>query len=361
MAAAVCIFALLLLGCGAFTSADPLKDCKYYATINKQFTVPLNLPFKDDRLRWQHNSTYIYDSKHQTHTVTVTENGSLTLTSVKNEDAGIYTSEILNAGGSLRNSKTVKLCVLESVQKPKVTFRCDASFKKVEFTCTVVHSQTKDVSFQWLAGDTKVANAHNKILQRNSQQLASNSFRCIVSNPASSETSDPVKQDCLKSVSPDTGTKTDDDTLFGVDFWLMVGILAGGGGLVLVLMVATIVCCSINRKKRRLQEKEEEELRLQWSNSNQQQEHQHMHMHRPHQHHTHRPNQTQAPTAAGHTGPRPQHSRQNRHRHPDPITGQPLPSPRRQTPAPSAAEKEDDEIPPPLPQPRKKAPRTQKV
>ncbi|KAJ0009481.1 hypothetical protein NQD34_001183 [Periophthalmus magnuspinnatus] len=368
------IWFITLGTCQIFTSADPSKGCTHYAGLGQRYELPLSLA-KDKRLRWIFDNKNIYDSKTKTDTYTVTEGGALILPNVAQSNEGSYTAEVLNSDGKSQK-ETLVLCVQESVSKPTVKFECQAKLKRVRFSCSV--PQTKDITYQWLDGGKVIAHEKANVLVRTSNQLGSNSFTCKVSNRATSQTSDPVQSspDCIKYIPsvPTTGSTTpdEDEKWLGLDFWLMVGILAGGGGLVLVLIVATIVCCSLNRRKRRMRVKDEQELRLQWNTTNHQHHHYsnqrgHGHSHGPAHPAEPSPGQAtakQGPAAAGHTGPRPPKARQNRPRPPDPITGQPLPGPRRlpetgQTKVPSIGN--DEENPPPLPQPRKKGgPRTQK-
>uniref|UniRef100_A0A8C6V6B1 Uncharacterized protein n=1 Tax=Neogobius melanostomus TaxID=47308 RepID=A0A8C6V6B1_9GOBI len=196
-------------------------DCTHYATRGKRYDIPLEKDSKEKRLIWTKVATRVYDSKKQVNEYSVTEEGSLILPKVTKADDGDYTWALTDTDGRQVGKKELKLCVL------------------VQFTCT--GTQVRTSSFI-----TTLTDANAQLLVRTSTQVGSNSFFCNVSNPVSSESSDKVQPDCFK-------TKEDkDNLLFGLDFWLMVGILTGGGGLVLVLIVATIVCCYINKRKRRL-------------------------------------------------------------------------------------------------------------
>ncbi|CAL1598448.1 unnamed protein product [Knipowitschia caucasica] len=357
---------LLSLSSGLIaTNAESTADCTHYASMGSPFRLPLPLPRpKDHRLRWRNSDRQIiFDSKSRIQTKTssgkiysVTQEGALIFPKLDQSDGGTYSAETLNENGRETGSKSFSLCVRKRVLKPKVTFQCDSMLRQVQFNCS--GSQVPPVTYVWLESGRLLPNENKPTLVRTSKSDVSNPFSCNVSNHVSSEISDPVQQNCLKP--------EDTNKLLGLEFWLMVAILAGGGGLVLVLIVATVICCSINRRKKKHHIKEEQELRLQWTTNNQQYHHSNQ---RGHAHsrdpthlrdpaHSSRPLVNQGP---GHTGPRVPKSRLNRPRPPDPITGQPLPGPRRQAEKGQMSEPtigNDAESPPPLPKPRKNVSRS---
>ncbi|TKS66487.1 hypothetical protein D9C73_000543 [Collichthys lucidus] len=266
--ATVATVTALLLCCSFFASADSTDICSHYAITNEDFNVPLNHELqKSERLSWMHNTSKIYDSvRNKEKKENIFPNGTLKLTKVnKHSDSGLYIPE-----------------------------------------------DPKDIQFAWFKNE-KPSEKKEKgsVLTFKAEDVETVSFRCEVSNKASSSKSEPVTQSCFSS--------------------------------------------------------DEEELRLGWTNPNQQQQqqhHHHQHNHPPNQHHHHHHHHQQQQQPAGHTGPRQPRKKQQhntRPRAPDPNS-QPEPSPRRQgLSLPKPPESVDGEQPPPLPQPRKKGPKTQRV
>ncbi|KAM9835943.1 uncharacterized protein ACBR49_019619 [Aulostomus maculatus] len=357
--AAVSTIALLLLlcSCSGVASTDPA--CDAHVATGRNFAVSLNytLTNKDD-LRWKHNGMEIF---HQRQTVMVNgnrdsiyENGSLKLTRVKKSNAGNYTPEVYDENGRHKPylKKTV-LCVIDAVSRAGLRKKCLGS--NVTFTCVSAQSN-KDATIEWIQNGKVVKGENRSTLVRLAEDVKEDSFQCKISNPVSSSTSEAVTQDCVRP------------SLFGLDFWIMVSILAGGGGLVLLLIITVIVCCIRNSRKKRARVKDEEELRLGWSQNQQQQQlqkqqyhqqrqqqhHRHQHGNSP-SHHQHHHCHQQLP--AGNTGPRPQRKKQPRN--PQRSEGQPQPLPQR--PAQNPRQANNEEHPPPLPQPRKTISRAPKV
>ncbi|KAK7893189.1 hypothetical protein WMY93_022341 [Mugilogobius chulae] len=368
MAAALTLWFITLGFCLIFTSAESSSSCTNFAIIGQPYEWPLTGNQKD-RLWLRHNGQKIYDSRTNKKSDKVTADRKLVISKVSQVDKGEYTVEIIDSNGKIIETKSMHLCFQEPVQKPNVAVTCDNKPSQVKFTCSV--PQPKDITYEWFDGGKLIFNEKTGILLRTFNQAGQNLFSCKVSNKVSSQTSNPVQQNCKPTspASPESSKpKTEEEEsssnlLFGMEFWTMVAILAGGGGLVLVLIIATIVCCTLNRRKRKLRVKVVHEHSAEPSLRQPARPH-------PPQRRLPRPNTAaapQGPTAAGPwgTGPRPPKGRLNRPRPPDPITGQPLPGPRLQHPADNQTSQpmignDDEENPPPLPQPRKTAPRRQK-
>ncbi|XP_034720152.1 T-cell surface antigen CD2 isoform X2 [Etheostoma cragini] len=355
--AAASTTSLLLLWCFAISSTDSQDPCNYNAVKGKDFIVPLSLKLEPShRLKWKHNDNLIFDRRQGNTLVQgkmedVSKNGSLKLTNLNDGHKGTYTPELYDQSGKLiENLKSIHLCIFEPAPKPKVTKNC--SVADVKFTCEVPAKLAKDLKYAWLQNDILLKENTNT-LKRKAEEVEKGSFRCKVSNPASSETSDAITQESCykrKSIFP--------ETLLGISTWIYVG---AGGGIVLVLIIVVIICCIHAKRKKRMLLKEEGELRLQWTNEQQHPHHHHHHHHQQHQHshppepHHHRGQQH----PAGHTGPRQHRSKQHREQQLPRVP--PEPSSRRLPQAPKAVDQIDDEQPPPLPQPRKKAAKTQRV
>ncbi|XP_069020325.1 T-cell surface antigen CD2-like [Embiotoca jacksoni] len=349
--ASVAAITLVLLCCSFITSTDA---CGHYVATGGNFAVPLNYQLEGtDTLKWKFNDEMIVMRKNNKiafGNLPINPNGSLRLMNVQLNQTGNYIPEVFTIDGiSKKGLSGTHVCVLDRVQKPTMTMKCLKT--QVTFTCNV-QQKGKDDKLEWLQDGQIVGNVNKLTLSKEIKEVKHVSFTCKVSNPVSSENSDAMTQNCVKS-----GFEFP-QALFGISIWVFVG---SGGAVVLMLIIIVIVCCVHARRKKRMQLKDEDELRLEWTNPQQEQQHRrHHHHHHQHNHppdnhpHHHRPQQKQQQQPAGHTGPR--QTRTKWHpKPPEAPTGHPKATPR-QVPKPI-----DDEQPPPLPQPRTKTPRTQRI
>lgn len=98
-------------------SFTDLQDrCDYHVATNDNFNVPLNyLPKPEEQLRWMHKGSVIFDRKGaklvKGNKDDVYQNGSLKLTNLDKNKAGIYTPEIYDKGKPQGDVKSVAVCV----------------------------------------------------------------------------------------------------------------------------------------------------------------------------------------------------------------------------------------------------------
>uniref|UniRef100_A0A8C4IV80 Ig-like domain-containing protein n=1 Tax=Dicentrarchus labrax TaxID=13489 RepID=A0A8C4IV80_DICLA len=328
MAAASTVTALLLF-CSLFASADSQDQCDINVATNGNITVPLNHQLKpSERLIWTQGNTVILTRRENTKNPTnLYENGSLKLTNVKKSDGGLYKPGVFIGGQAIQKElKSILLCIIDPVPKPKVRIECPKTGNKIQFICEVGKIAPKDVSIEWHRNGKVVDKQKDKSLTFKADDVMTDTFSCKVTNRVSSMTSESLKQPCIS-----TGFVFPEE-VFGINTWILVAI---GGGVVMVLILIIIFCCVRNSRKKRLQLKDEEELRLGWTNPNQQQHHHHhhhQHSHLPEQQHPHHQHHHQQ-QPAGHTGPRQHRTKQPRNQQrpkaPDVPNDQPQPSPRR--------------------------------
>lgn len=251
------ITAVFLLCCLANGSTGSQDDCVYAAT-GSSLTVPLRYELKEsDYLKWFKDTRIIF-YRRQKQVITgkndaVDSTGSLKLTQLTKDKSGRYIPEVytegLIVGGDLQS---VRLCVLDRVQKPSVTMTCTDS-DSVSFTCNAGQSEN-NFQIKWFMDDKPVAEKETgKELTRPAEDVLNARFSCNVSNPVSSEISQPVQQDCIKP-SDQSG------------IWIAVGIC-----ICLVVILVVVICCVQSRRKKRIKKIQEGELRLQITQEQQQQ------------------------------------------------------------------------------------------
>ncbi|XP_039856796.1 CD48 antigen-like isoform X2 [Simochromis diagramma] len=253
------ITAVFLLCCLANGSTGSQDDCVYAAT-GSNFTVPLRYELKEsDNLKWIKEASVIFNRR-QKQVITgknddVDSTGSLKLTQLTKDKSGQYRPEVHSAEGIIvgGNLPSVHLCVLDPVQKPKVTVMCAGDKTNVSFTCNVIKSEN-NFQIKWFMDDKPVAEKETgKELTRPAEDVLNARFSCNVSNPVSSEISQPVQQECYKP-SDHSG------------IWIAVGIC-----ICLVVILVVVICCVQSRRKKRIKKIQEEELRLQITQEQQQQ------------------------------------------------------------------------------------------
>ncbi|KAM4538127.1 uncharacterized protein V3H82_023895 isoform 5-T5 [Fundulus diaphanus] len=334
-------------------------DCDQFAATGRSFSVSVGYTLSDaDTFKWMFNDKTIFH-KNQTVVITgeindVNADGSLKLTNVRKDQSGVYSAEVVDEGGIAEPIKSIHLCILDPVKKPKVNTTCEG--ENVTITC-IPGQKLSDLGYKWFQNGVEMEKEKRLSFQVKAEDTKADNFACKVFNNASSEVSEAVAHNCAKTAIPGLP-----DELWGIPIWYILG---GGGGIVLLLIIIVIVCCVQTRRTRKLRLKDEEELRLEWTNTEQ---HHHHHHHlpplpnHPPPHHPHnQQQQQQQQQAPGNTGPRQSRSKQNRQprpKAPEPNS-QPQPSPRRALQAQKHANDADEEQPPPLPQPRKKGPKTQ--
>ncbi|XP_077370157.1 uncharacterized protein LOC144014299 [Festucalex cinctus] len=326
----------LLLICCHLTYTASQNACDDNGAVGGNVTVPLYHQLKkSERLRWTHNKTMIFNRKPDK-LVTgkqgdVYENGSLKLTNLKRSSEGAYKPEVHDINGkSVVDVKSRYLCVLDPVSKPGLKVEC--SLPNVKFIC--MPAQMPNTTVKWFQNDELLPQEHDWTVLRVANKVTHDSFTCTVSNHVSTKSSESVKQNCI-----DSSSSIFPKELFGLDFRIMVSILAGMGGIAVLLVVILIVCCVRAMREKHKQVQEEEELRLGWTDPEGRRPQCNHQTNR--QHHSH-----------GQTRPR-QHCG-NQHGEPQRPRGQPQPGTRRPTQGARLAG--TDQQVPPLPQPRKKVP-----
>ncbi|KAK3529478.1 hypothetical protein QTP70_031723, partial [Hemibagrus guttatus] len=249
----------------------------------------------------------------------IIKSNDLDLQHVKLSDSGTYTVEVFDGKGANIKSYTETVCVYVKVPKPRVNVTCQD--EKIYVTCEVEDS--KDLSFSWSKNGKDIKEKEKVLIVKADKSK----YTCTAKNPVHNNASDQVKAACNMS----------QDTLFGFDFTLMVGILAGGGGLVLALIILLVSLACRSCKRREKHQRDEEEFRLNYINTN---------------HHPQKGKQT----ARGQPAP-PEPvdygSAEDLSQAPGEAASRPRTQQRGRPPPPPIDD--DEEQPPPLPQPRKKA------
>lgn len=250
------VVAVILLG-RIHISAAVNDTCDLYAAVGQSLNLPFD--FKDlttkHDLQWTHNNTVVYkqiSGKVISGTAEdISPTGALSLRNLQFSAAGIYQANVLT---SSKPTWSRRLCVMDSVTKPQLTYVCDFKSSAVALNCNVINSQA--LVFSWMLGKTILQRETRQTLSLTLGQLKGGSVMCAVENKASRSNSDVVFPACK---SPTASTPAP----VCLPFKMFGAVLAAGGGLVLVLLIVIIIlCCRQKRTKAQMRSGNKVELRL---------------------------------------------------------------------------------------------------
>ncbi|KAI3370652.1 hypothetical protein L3Q82_007215 [Scortum barcoo] len=226
-------------------SAANKDTCDLYAAVGESLTLPFvyNGLTNSHVLRWTHNSTIIFYREKGImsfgKTKDITATGSLLLKDLQFSSAGNYQADVLNPNGAPARNWTGRLCIMDKVSKPHLTYVCDSKSGAVILNCNVAKPQ--GLVFSWTLDEKILTSETRQTLSISLAQLKGERFTCSVANKVSTEKSDIVRPSC-KSPPPPTVLCFTPKTV--------VAALAGAAGLILLLLVIIIVLCCLRRRNK---------------------------------------------------------------------------------------------------------------
>lgn len=254
---------IILSGFIPLLSAANKDTCDLYGAVGQDLT----LSFLDEGLtnthvlRWTHNNTLIFLRQQSKVTIGKTEDltaaGSLLLRNLQLKSAGVYQADVLHLNGTLAKTWSRRLCVIEKVPKPQLTYDCDFKSKAVHLNCNVAKLQ--GLVFSWTLDAKTLTGETKQTLSISLEKLkGERSFICGVANKASMERSETVRPAC-KSPPPSPSPPP----LYCLTRKTMMAAATGGGGMILLMLIIIIVLgCCLRRNKSQLKVKEKGELRM---------------------------------------------------------------------------------------------------
>ncbi|XP_034735642.1 uncharacterized protein LOC117949448 [Etheostoma cragini] len=235
---------LILVGFINLSAANQYT-CDLYAVVGLQ---SLLLPFEYDGLanshvlRWTHNSTIVFHREKGRVSVGRSEDistvGSLLLNNLQFSSAGTYQANVLNPNGTLAKTWTQRICMMDNVSKPRLTYMCDPKSSAVNLNCHAAYPQ--GLVFSWTLDEKTLTEETRQTLSISLAKLkGETSFTCSVANKVSKEKSDTVRPTCKGPPPP---------TLFCFTSTTVVAVLAGGVSLILLLLIIIITLCCCHRR-----------------------------------------------------------------------------------------------------------------
>lgn len=241
-------FAPLLVVLTGLADLLAVNGCDFYRGVGQDLT----LPFIFDRLdlshvvRWTHNTTILFYREHGYVSIgnatDVSLAGSLWLKDLQLSSSGDYKVIVLHPN----NTKPAavwsrRVCVLDSVPKPHLSYLCDFSASSVTLNCHVAKAQ--GVEFSWVV-DGKFLTTKTRTLSVSLAKVeVGMSVMCSVANLVSRESSGTVRPLCQRSPPTPLGP-------YCYSLKTVQAVFAGGAGLlVLLLSIIMILCCCRQRQR----------------------------------------------------------------------------------------------------------------
>lgn len=227
---------------GFFNHSAANKDaCDIYATIGQSLALPFAYEGLTNThvLYWTHNDTVVFSRQQGRVTVgkaeDITQTGSLLLKNLQFSGAGTYQVQIRHPSNSTAEKWSGRLCVMDKLPKPQLTYVCDFKSNAVNLNCNVINPEGLVIS--WTLGKKTLPST----LSMSLAQLKDENFMCSVENKASKENSNVVHPTCK-------GSSPSSPKLYCFTFKTVGAVLAGGGGLILLLLIVIIILCCLHKR-----------------------------------------------------------------------------------------------------------------
>ncbi|XP_040893445.1 uncharacterized protein LOC121181572 [Toxotes jaculatrix] len=237
-------------------SAANKDTCDLYARAGQSLTLPFVYDglVNPHVLKWTHNNTIIFYRAHGKVSVgkpeDISATGSLLLKNLLFSSAGVYKADVQHPNGTFIKTWTGRVCMMEKVSKPQLTYVCDFKSSAVNLNCNIPKPQ--GLSFSWTLDEKTLTSETKQTLSISLAQLkGERSFTCSVANKVSTEKSITVRPIC-KSPSPSP------PPLLCFTSKTVVAMGAGGVSVILLLLIIIfILCCCCRRNKTQMREKGE--------------------------------------------------------------------------------------------------------
>lgn len=254
---------IILSGSVHLLSAANKDTCDFYGAVGESLTLPFVYEGLTNThvLKWTHNSTLIFHRQQGRVNIGKTEDvsatGSLLLRNLQFKSAGAYQADVLHSNATFSKTWSGRLCVIEKVAKPQLTYTCDFKSKAVKLNCDV--AKPLGLTFSWTLDGKTLTSETKQTLSISLEQLkGERSFTCAAANKASVERSETVRPACESpppSPPPPHSVCLTRKTV--------VAAAAGGVSVILLMLIIIIVlCCCLRRNKSKLRVEEKGELRM---------------------------------------------------------------------------------------------------
>ncbi|XP_041638434.1 uncharacterized protein LOC121506665 [Cheilinus undulatus] len=168
-----------------------------------------------------------------------TDSGALTIKELNLNDNGIYTPEING-----KNSSKTHLSIISHVAKPSVETFCNTERTSCDLKCEGNTAEAEPITYTWFIDGRDGSSDKVLTIKKDTKEY---SFRCLMMNPVSNETSESIKNPVIM--------KQEQDRLISI---LVPAVIV----VVVVIVVAAFFICKHIRKRRQRAKLEKIMLKL---------------------------------------------------------------------------------------------------
>ncbi|XP_041638441.1 uncharacterized protein LOC121506668 isoform X2 [Cheilinus undulatus] len=183
-----------------FLSFSPSLFDQIYMAIGGDAVLrppPMDLPIKN--IEWKYNEDIAADwhgnefecfGQFKGRCEVNTDTGELTIKELNLNDSGIYTPEI-----NYKVSSKTQLSVISRVAKPSVETSCNTEMTNCDVTCEGNTAEAEPITYTWFIDGEHGPSNEELIITKDSKEY---SFRCLMMNPVSNETSESITNPIIK-------------------------------------------------------------------------------------------------------------------------------------------------------------------
>ncbi|XP_041637814.1 V-set and immunoglobulin domain-containing protein 1-like isoform X2 [Cheilinus undulatus] len=162
---------------------------------------PMDLPIKS--IEWKHNEDIAADwhgnefecfGQFKGRCEVNPGTGALTIKGLKLTDSGIYTPEI-----NFKVFNKIELSVVSRVAKPSVKTSCNPENTDCNLACEGNTADAEPVTYKWFLDGRDGPSEKVLAITKDTKE---NSFRCMMKNPVSNETSESITNPIIKQLDP---------------------------------------------------------------------------------------------------------------------------------------------------------------
>lgn len=252
-------FVPLLVPLAGLVGVLSANRCDLLGAVGQVLTLPFIYEALDRShvLRWTHNKTLVFYRQGGLvsvgNTTDVSLTGSLWLRDLQLSSSGEYQVNVLNRN-TLVGERVFRVCVMDRVPRPQLSYRCDLPASSVHLSCDVANPQW--VEFSWAIDGNVLTSEKSQKLSVSLKDKARKSFTCSVANKVSREDSGVVRPVCDGSPPTPPG-------LYCFSIKTVQAVFVGGAGLVLLLLAIIITLCCRRQRHRPHQTGDRREYRMQ--------------------------------------------------------------------------------------------------
>lgn len=240
-----CFIAIVLLGF-INLSAGNKDSCVLYAAVGQSLILPFSYTGLTNShvLRWTHNNTIVFYRQQGRVDVGKPEDvspaGSLSLKNIRPSSAGTYQANVLHSlNNSLAKTWTGRLCIIDKVSTPQLSYTCDFESNAVNLHCYI--AKAEGLVFSWTLDTKTITGETRQTLSVSTEAKGERTFMCSAANEVSKEYSNAVHPVCKGPTPPPLlcfTTKT-----------VMIVVPAVVALICLLLVTVIALCCRYKRIK----------------------------------------------------------------------------------------------------------------